>query len=129
MTRPLERDIQADIREALGLEPGLVLWRNSVGETTEWDARTHTRRTIRYGLAVGSADLVGILTVRATLGGYEVDLGRLFALEVKRPGEYPTPDQRRWASLVRSLAGFVATVRSVDDARGAVARARAGANE
>lgn len=117
MTR--EREIQQDIREALGLEPDLVLWRNNVGQATEFNARTHESRVVRYGLCVGSADLVGILRTGKT--------GRFFALEVKRPDEYPTADQRTWAQLVRTMGGFCVTVRSVEEARAALARARRGA--
>ena len=112
-----ERDIQAEMREALGMEPGLVLFRNSVGVAREFDPKTHTQRVIRYGLAVGSADLVGLLD------------GRFVGLEVKQPGEQPTADQVRWARLIRNHGGFVATVRSVSDARAAIVRARAGAHE
>lgn len=112
-----EREVQAAVREALGLEPGVVLWRNNVGQATEFNPRTHETRVVRYGLCVGSADLVGVLAPG----------GRLFCLECKAPGEHPTAEQRTWAQLVRSLGGFVAVVRSADEARAALARARAGA--
>jgi hypothetical protein len=55
--------------------------------------------------------------------------GRLLALEVKRPGEYPTEDQRRWLAFVRSMGGFACVVRSVGEAIAAVQRARDGASE
>jgi hypothetical protein len=50
--------------------------------------------------------------------------GRFVALEVKTPTGRVSPDQRRWADLVRARGGYVATVRSVDEARAAIAEAR-----
>jgi hypothetical protein len=113
-----ERDIQQAIREALGLEPDLVLWRNSTGYTEEFSDRTMQSRGIRYGLGKGSADLVGIGPG-----------GRFFALETKSPSGRLTPEQVKWANLVRRFGGFCATVRSVDEAKAALVRARAGASE
>ena len=110
-----ERDIQFEIREALGLEPGLVLYRNSVGVAREWDPKTHTQRVIRYGLAPGSADLIGSF------------YGRFVGLEVKRPGEYPTKEQRMWADLLRNNGAYVVTVRSIEDAKAAIEELKRGA--
>ena len=101
-----EGQIQDEIRLALSDEPGLVLWRNNVGTAMHRGAR------VVYGLAVGSADLIGCLD------------GRFVALEVKTPTGRVSPDQRRWADLVRARGGFVATVRSVAEARAAIAEAR-----
>lgn len=106
-----EGAIQDAIRLALADEPGLVLWRNNCGLATHYGNRgvTHTR----YGLAPGSADLVGILD------------GRFFALEVKTATGRLRPDQKLWMELVRRTGGFAAVARSVDEARTAVAAARA----
>jgi hypothetical protein len=103
-----EGAIQDAIRVALSGEPGLVLWRNNVG------IAEHRGQRVRYGLAVGSADLVGCLD------------GRFVALEVKTATGRVAPEQRLWLDLVRRHGGFAAIVRSVDEARAAVARARAG---
>lgn len=102
----------SQIRLALGRVPDLALYRNSVGVTSEFDPKTHETRTIRYGLAVGSADLVGCLA------------GRFFALEVKTPAGRESAEQTRWAECIRAKGGYVKTVRSVDDALAAVAEAR-----
>lgn len=107
-----EGQIQDAIRLALGTEPGLVLWRNNVGLAEHWDGKAVQR--VRYGLAPGSADLVGLCD------------GRFIALEVKTPKGRTTPDQEQWIELVRCAGGFAAVVRSVDEARAAVARCRAG---
>lgn len=104
-----ERDIQAAARLALGSDPGLVLFRNSVG----YDAGTKQK----YGLCPGSADLVGCCD------------GRFIGLEIKSERGRSSPEQVRWAELIRSKGGFVAVVRSVDEAIQAVARCRAGGSE
>lgn len=109
-----EQQIQNDIREALGREPDVCLWRNNVGAPETLDGRRH-----HYGLPRGSADLVGILGPQ----------GRLFCLEVKAPRGRLQPHQAAWLDVVRRFGGFAAVVRSVDDALAAVARARAGARE
>lgn len=111
-----ETVIQEAVRLALGAEKDLVLWRNSTGQTEEWSARGGVRH-MRYGLARGSADLVGILAPH----------GRLVALEVKTPTGRVAPEQEQWLELVRRMGGFACVVRSVADARGALARARMGA--
>ncbi len=102
-----ESAIQAAIRAALGSDARVVLWRNSTG-VAEHFARGSTQ-TVRYGLAKGSADLVGL-----------VHTGRFLALEVKRPGEKARPEQVMWLELVRRMGGFAAVVTSVDEAKRAV---------
>lgn len=104
-----EREIQHAIRLALGDEPDLILFRNTVGA-----ALVQGGRRITYGLCPGSADLVGILGPS----------GRWFALEVKQPGKHSTPEQRRWANMMRTKGAFVAEVSSVDEARRALEQAR-----
>lgn len=110
-----ESAIQDAIRLALGTEPGLVLWRNNVGTAEHWTERGTQR--VRYGLAPGSADLVGICG------------GRFIALEVKTPAGRVAPEQVQWLALVRRQGGFAAVVRSVEEARAAIARCRAGGAE
>jgi hypothetical protein len=106
-----EGQIQDAIRLALAHEPDLVLWRNNVGVAEHRGAR------VRYGLAVGSADLVGCLA------------GRFVALEVKTATGRASQEQRQWLTLVRRYGGFSAIVRSVEEAREAIARARRGDSE
>lgn len=118
MSNP-ESVLQAEIRLALGRDPTLVLWRNSTGTAAHLNPRTNRTTTVRYGLAVGSADLVGILA----------PAGRFVALEVKTANGRVSPEQTTWLALVRSRGGFAAVVRSVDDAIAAIERARAGAAE
>jgi len=113
-----ETSIQDAIRAALGTEPDVVLWRNTTGQTQEWSA-TGGVRHIRYGLAKGGADLVGILAPS----------GRWFALEVKTLTGRAADEQRKFLALVRRMGGFACVARSVEEARAALARARQGASE
>lgn len=125
-----ECDISRDIMAALEHAPGLLLWRNSIGTF-----RAHGFH-VRAGLPKGSADLVGILSVEVdnqTGPQWEsmstATLGRFVALEVKKPGEQADPHQSAWLESVRVFGGFAAVVHGVDEARAAIARARAGALE
>jgi len=106
-----EHNVQNSIRLALGLEPDVVLWRNNVG------VAMFGRNKVRYGLANGSSDLIGIVA------------GRFVAFEVKTPTGRLSKDQQQFLSLVRRKGGFACVVRSVDDARAALARCRSGASE
>lgn len=105
-----EHAIQTAIRLELGTYPDLVLWRNHTGVTQGEE------RIRRYGLCVGSADLIGVLA----------PTGRLIALEVKSATGQTTPEQDLFLALVRRMGGFAAVVRSVSDAAQAIARARRG---
>lgn len=67
-----------------------------------------------YGLAPGASDLVGIVRPR----------GRWLALEVKTGSARPTPQQRRFLAMVEEFGGVARVVRSVADARAALAEAR-----
>jgi hypothetical protein len=112
-----ERDIQRAIMLALGCEPGLILRRNTVGFTEEFDDKTNQKRGITYGLGKGSPDLVGSLS------------GRWFCLETKSAKGRLRPEQKVWHEQERANGGFVAVVRSVEEAQAALLRARAGGCE
>jgi hypothetical protein len=114
-----ETRIMQEIRKALGLERDFTLWRNNVGKATAYDDKTPDKpRYIKFGLCPGSADLVGILAPS----------GRFVALEVKTPTGAFEDGQEEWLALVVRRGGFACVIRSVDDARAALARARAGAS-
>ncbi len=111
-----ETAIVAAIRDAISALPGVLLWRNNSGRLQ--DARG---RWVTYGLGVGSADLVGCVTMlvpyHLTSDQY---VARFFALEVKTDRGRTTKEQECWARAVRKVGGFVATVRSVDEAMAAL---------
>lgn len=123
------QDLVHPIRLALNKLPGVRVVRNNTG-MLEWAPE----QTLRYGLGIGSADLVGIVTVRTCcdgccIGTVSKTLGRAFAVEVKWPDEYPTPDQRRWLASFRRFGGFACVVHSIEEATDAVTRCRTGENE
>jgi hypothetical protein len=125
-----ERDIQWEIRERLGRDPRVVLWRNNQGSLAIDPEKTcpkckasipsKRKGRITYGVGgAGGSDLVGILRGSA----------RWFVLEVKTPIGRATEEQVLFIDLIRAAGGFGAFVRSVDDAVAALERAVTGACE
>lgn len=106
-----EAELQDQIRLAIGADSRVVLWRNNTGLAVSSDGR----RT-RYGLCVGSSDLVGI--VRGS--------GRFVALEVKTESGRVSPEQTRFIALVNGAGGYAAVVRSVTQAQAAIDAAARG---
>ena len=116
----LEKRIQRDIEADLGAEPDLLLLRNSVGKATyvsEADAKEYH---VPYGLGEGSPDLVAILHVSI----HGVVAGVWFCLEVKPPEGELEPEQVKCHAAWRRFGAFIDTVRSVEEARAALERAR-----
>lgn len=117
-----ETDLVIAIRADLNKLEGVRLWRNNTGKLLDAYGRMVT-----YGLAIGSADLVGIVSVEQTDPIEQIGvspLGRFFALEVKSARGASTAEQETWGAVVRSFGGYYAVVRSVAEARAAVAEAR-----
>jgi hypothetical protein len=96
-----ELELQDQIRVAAS-SLGIVLWRNNVGQYRAGN------RFVRYGLAVGSSDLIGIYR------------GRFVAIECKSERGRTTPHQDRFMDLVRRNGGYACVARSVEDVRAAV---------
>lgn len=111
-----ESEIQHQIRLSLGSDPRVLLWRNNTGVAKFKDS------SVRYGLCNGSSDLVGIVTMPN-------GTGRFIALECKTQRGAATTEQRLFLELVRKRGGFAAIVRSVEDAKTAIARAVTGMSE
>lgn len=89
-----ETDIVHDIIDALNGLPSTRVFRNNTGK----------RGGVRYGLAVGSSDIIGWAW------------GRFFAIEVKKPGERPTEKQQEFLNSVRFDGGYSCCVTSVQEA-------------
>lgn len=83
------------------------------------NALRKNQRFIRYGLAKGACDLLGILA----------PLGRWFCIELKVGKNKPSNDQNLFMNLIRSKGGFAKPAWSVDEVKAALERARGGANE
>lgn len=119
----------AAIRLGLGLEPDLVLWQNGVAGGQVWVPETGSVRHFHAGLPRGSSDLIGGLTLDVVLCNQayqKIRIARLFCIEAKTGAGKPRPEQLDFLSLVRQFGGFAAVVRSVEEARAALLRARAG---
>ena len=105
-----ESDIQSLIRQQVGNGP-VRLFRNNVGATK--DARG---RLIRYGLAKGSADLIGWVARKITPGDVGRTMAQFVSIEVKSLTGKPRPDQIAWQDFVNQAGGRAGIARSVDDA-------------
>lgn len=107
-----ETDLQQRIRLALGTHPELRLFRNQVGQLPD----PRTGRMVQFGLARGSADLIGWRTITITpdMVGWQVAV--FTSLEVKTPTGRLTPVQRNWLHAVGQAGGIAGVARSVGDA-------------
>lgn len=87
-------------------EIGCRVFRNNVGQL-----QTPDGRWVRYGLAVGSSDLIG----------WTPD-GRFLAVECKGPRGVVTPEQQRFLDAVNDAGGLGLVARDVDVVVAAVLR-------
>lgn len=107
-----ETVIQQQIRLALGTRSDLRLFRNNTGSLPD----PRTGRPIQFGLAKGSADLIGLRTVTITPDMVGRQVAVFTSLEIKTPMGRATPEQRSWLEMVRSRGGLAGIARSVQDA-------------
>jgi hypothetical protein len=105
-----EAAIQQDIRLALGQTPGLRVFRNNVGAIKD-----RNNRLVRYGLATGSADLIGWQSVVITPAMVGQRFARFVSIEVKTPSGRLSPEQETWQAAVQKAGGIAVVARSVDD--------------
>lgn len=106
-----EQSIQQQIRLALS-QSGAVVFRNNVGQYTD----PKTGRPIRYGLCVGSSDLVGWTPVVITPDMVGRKLAVFTACEVKTANGKPTEHQLNFIAQVLKAGGFAGIARSPADA-------------
>jgi hypothetical protein len=99
-----EAEILRDILIALGARKDVRLFRNSVGLARD----TRTGAHVRFGLALGASDLIGI--VRTPRGGL------FLALEVKSERGRVTEEQNRFLAVIGEMQGVARVVRSVAEA-------------
>ena len=104
-----EKQIQNAI---LGLSRGLVrIFRNQVGSYELKDGRR-----LSSGLCKGSSDLIGWKSIRITPDMVGETVALFVAVEVKQPGERPTPEQRLFLEAVRNAGGIAGVATSVQEA-------------
>ena len=107
-----ETTLQQEIRLALGTIPSTRIFRNQVGSLPD----PRTGRLVTFGLAKGSADLIGWRTVVVTPEMVGTRLAVFTSIEVKTPTGRLTPQQRNWQAAVLAAGGFSGIARSVSDA-------------
>lgn len=106
-----EAAIQQQVRLALA-RAGVVAFRNNVGQYTD----PKTGRPIRYGLGVGSSDLVGWTPIVVTPEMVGKTVAVFTAVEVKTPTGRPTDAQINFIEQVLKAGGFAGIARSPRDA-------------
>lgn len=117
-----ETDIQREVMLALST-PSSRLWRNNVGQA--WQGKIHRQtpdtitllypRPIKFGLAEGSSDLIGIRAMVITPDMVGRTIGVFTAIETKAK-KAPTDQQARFIGTIRGLGGLAGVARSVVDA-------------
>ena len=107
-----ETDLQQRIRLALGTRSDLRLFRNQVGQLPD----PRTGRPVQFGLARGSADLIGWRTVTITPDMVGQRIAVFTSIEVKTPTGRLAPAQRHWLQAVEQARGIAGVARSVGDA-------------
>jgi hypothetical protein len=107
-----ETTLQQQIRLALGTHPNARLFRNQVGSLPD----PRTGRLVTFGLARGSADLIGWRTVVVTPEMVGTRLAVFTSIEVKTPTGRIRPEQQAWIGAVHGAGGIAGVARSVEDA-------------
>ena len=107
-----ETTIQQQIRLALGTRPDLRLFRNNTGTLPD----PRTGRPVQFGLARGSADLIGLRSVTITPEMVGQQVAVFTSIEVKTAKGRPTEAQQNWLHMVRRAGGIAGIARSVSDA-------------
>ena len=108
----LETTLQQEIRLALGTNPDARLFRNSVGSLPD----PRTGRLVTFGLAKGSADLIGWRTITITPEMVGTRLAVFLSIEVKTATGRLRPEQQQWIHAVHAAGGLAGIARSVPDA-------------
>jgi hypothetical protein len=107
-----ETHLQQEIRLALGTKPGLRLFRNNCGSLPD----PRTGRPVQFGLARGSADLIGWRTITITPDMVGQRLAVFTSIEVKTEHGRIRPEQHAWLTAVTGAGGIAGIARSVADA-------------
>jgi hypothetical protein len=110
-----ETALQQQIRKQIGRGCGVTIWRNQVGQTSYTD-HTGRRRHLKYGLCVGSSDLIGIRPVLITPAHVGTTIGQFVAIEIKTDTGRLSDEQRLFIDLIRSKGGLAGVARTPEEA-------------
>ena len=105
-----EQRIQQEIRLAIS-QGDCRVFRNNTGTL-----RDQHGRPVSFGLAKGSADLIGWRTVTVTPEMVGTQVAVFLSIEVKTPTGRLRPEQQQWLDAVQAAGGIAGVARSVDDA-------------
>ncbi len=118
----LEKNVRNNII-LLSAKSGITLFNNPVG--TAWAGKynpsTHSviaPRAVKYGLAVGSSDLIGITPVKITQDMVGKTIGVFTGVEVKldKNGKYKeTAEQKKFGKFIEKNGGFYILADSYGD--------------
>ena len=89
-------------RIRLGTADIAILYRNNVGAYKD-----STGRLVRYGLGIGSPDLVG----------FRKSDGVICGIEVKVPGKHASPEQQQFINIIKRHGGLAGVAHNVEEAR------------
>jgi dihydroxyacid dehydratase/phosphogluconate dehydratase len=76
---------------------------------------------VQFGLARGSADLIGYRTITITPEMVGQQVAVFTSIEVKTPTGRIRPEQRAWMETVQAAGGIAGVARSVEDAKALLA--------
>ena len=107
-----ETTLQQQIRLAHGTRSDCRLFRNQVGQLPD----PRTGRPVQFGLARGSADLIGWRTITITPEMVGQQLAVFTSIEVKTSTGRVRPEQQAWLTAVQTAGGIAGVARSIQDA-------------
>jgi hypothetical protein len=105
LPKPLEKETQAQILRYLQTVRRIKAWRQNQGAVKVPAQGGAKGRFFRMASAKGISDIIGLLPPH----------GRFLAIEVKRLGEHPTPDQQAFLDGVNAAGGLGFVARSIED--------------
>ena len=100
---PLEAEIQRAVLLYLKYDKR-VAWAERINSGAHVVGAGKARRYVRFNTIEGCSDIIG-----------QIVSGEFLAIECKRPGCYPTEEQRGFLEKVRSFGGCAGVARSIDD--------------
>jgi hypothetical protein len=106
-----EQRIQQEIRLAIS-KGHTRIFRNNTGTL-----RDANGRPVQFGLARGSADLIGWTTRTVTPEMVGQRIAVFTSIEVKTPTGKVQPEQQQWLEAVQAAGGIAGIARSVEDAK------------